>query len=155
MQRRILATSDDLEKSMGSSHQPLLDHHQVADDRDRVISDDSRLQELGYKPELSRSLSYAISLSSITIGNIEFCSDVFDNIGANGDNNTIQHGPNIRWACNYGVRMAHCWNHDYDCGLVNGRDLLCFSDFCWALFLECKALWHALGPICFMDHRLG
>lgn len=90
----------------------------------------------------------------IVQSNSELLSNFLHHISNHRPDHNVQYRPHLWWAFNNGVWMAHSGNVDPDCGSIYGRGLLCFSNFWWALLLECQALWQRLGPFCFLDHWL-
>lgn len=87
-------------------------------------------------------------------GDIELLRDFLYHIGSDGVDDIIQYGLDLWWAVDNDMGLAHCGLAHFDCGPIDGWDLLCLSYFWWALFLECQALWKRLGPNCFLVHRL-
>ncbi|GFS32790.1 bidirectional amino acid transporter 1 [Actinidia rufa] len=67
----------------------------------------ARLNELGYKQELKRDLSVVSN----------FCVFVFDHIGADGHNHSVQHWAQLWRSCGIGVWVAYCWTFTMFVGL--------------------------------------
>ncbi|XVF44230.1 hypothetical protein PTKIN_Ptkin02bG0103800 [Pterospermum kingtungense] len=78
---------------------PLLDH-----EHEPNVSDDARLKQLGYKQELSRSLS-AIANFSVTFSIVSVVAGL-----------TTMYW----WACYNDIWVAHCGHVNYDSESCNG-----------------------------------
>ncbi|KAB2603883.1 amino-acid permease BAT1-like protein [Pyrus ussuriensis x Pyrus communis] len=118
----------------GDPNQPLLGG-------DAISSDDTRLNQLGYKQELSRHLS-------------QLLDDFLHHIGSDWSQHNVQCGPQIWWARYHGLRVARSGLSHTSGGPVHGRDLLCFSNFWWALLLERQTRWQTVGPLRFLANWL-
>ncbi|KAG8500623.1 hypothetical protein CXB51_002653 [Gossypium anomalum] len=89
-------------------------------DREPNVTDDARLNQLGYKQELSRSLS-------------ELFGDILHYISDHWTHNDVQYRTDVRWTCYNGIRVANCGRLNHDSGSGNGRDLLSLSYFWWPI----------------------
>ncbi|XP_042502536.1 uncharacterized protein LOC122079850 isoform X2 [Macadamia integrifolia] len=112
-------------------------------DDDTVKYDDSRLKQLGYKQELSRSLS-AISNFSVTFSIISVITGL----------TTTFNRPDVRGDVDNGLRMANRWLLHPHRRSLHGRDLLFLPDLRGPLLLERKAQRLLLGPFRFLAHWL-
>lgn len=50
----------------------------------------------------------------------ELLDDVFDNIGADGADDIVRDGAEVRWSGDDGLRMAVGWGDDDGGGTING-----------------------------------
>ncbi|KAE8711807.1 hypothetical protein F3Y22_tig00110279pilonHSYRG00209 [Hibiscus syriacus] len=116
-----------------SPNLPLLVH-----DGEPNVPDGARLNQLGYKQELSRSLSY---------GDCKFFGDVLHHIGAHGAHHDVRYRIGLRWARYDCVRMAHRGRFNHDGGSGDGGDLFCLSYFRRPIFWSAMLCGNVWGPM--------